>query len=135
MFRTFAVDERRVCRLRHPLQQAGVLRYSRNLTSRRPDMITEIAQIDVKPGSEKDFEAAIAKAEPIFRRCKGWKSFELHRGIEKPSRYRLLIKWETLENHTVDFRGSENFAEWRALVGPHFAAPPEVEHTDTVASF
>ena len=48
-------------------------------------MITEIAQIDVKPGSEKDFEAAIAKAEPIFRRCKGWKSFELHRSIEKPS--------------------------------------------------
>jgi heme-degrading monooxygenase HmoA len=98
-------------------------------------MITEIAQIDVKPGSEQDFEAAIAKAQPIFKRCKGWKSFELHRSIEKPSRYRLHIKWETLENHTVDFRGSENFAEWRALVGPHFAAPPEVEHTNTVVSF
>jgi heme-degrading monooxygenase HmoA len=98
-------------------------------------MITEIAQIDVKPGHEKDFEAAIAKAEPIFRRCKGWKSFELHRSIEKPSRYRLHIKWETLENHTVDFRGSENFSQWRALVGPHFASPPEVEHTDTVVRF
>jgi heme-degrading monooxygenase HmoA len=91
-------------------------------------MITEIAQIDVKPGSEKEFEAAIARAEPIFKRCKGWKGFELHRGIEKPSRYRLHIKWETLENHTVDFRGSENFAEWRALVGPHFAAPPGRAH-------
>ena len=98
-------------------------------------MITEIAQIDIKPGSEKEFEAAIAKAEPIFKRCKGWKGFELHRGIEKPSRYRLHIKWETLENHTVDFRGSENFAEWRALVGPHFASPPEVEHTNTVVSY
>src|ERR1700730_6553972 len=119
MFRTFAVDERRVCRLRHPLQQAGVLRYSRNLTSRRPHMITEIARIDVKPGSEKDFEAAIAKAEPIFKRCKGWQSFELHRSIENPRRCRLHIKWETLETHTVDVCGSENFAEWRALVGPH----------------
>jgi heme-degrading monooxygenase HmoA len=98
-------------------------------------MITEIAQIDVKPGHEQDFEAAIAKAESIFKRCKGWKSFELHRSIEKPSRYRLHIKWETLENHTVDFRGSENFAKWRALVGPHFASPPEVEHTDTVVRF
>jgi heme-degrading monooxygenase HmoA len=98
-------------------------------------MITEIAEIEVKPGSEKDFEAAIAKAEPIFRRCKGWKSFELHRSIEKPSRYRLHIKWETVENHTVDFRGSEDFAEWRALVGPHFASPPEVEHTNTVVRF
>jgi heme-degrading monooxygenase HmoA len=98
-------------------------------------MITEIAQIDIKPGSEQDFEAAIAQAQTIFRRCKGWKSFELHRSIEKPSRYRLLIEWETLENHVVDFRESANFTEWRALVGPHFASPPEVEHTNTVATF
>ncbi|MDU6242457.1 MAG: antibiotic biosynthesis monooxygenase, partial [Bradyrhizobium sp.] len=45
---------------------------------------------------------------------------------------RLMVKWETLENHTVDFRGSENFTEWRGLVGPYFAAPPDVEHTETV---
>lgn len=95
-------------------------------------MITEIAQIEIKPGSEKDFEAAVAKAQEIFKRCKGWKSFELHRSIEKPSRYRLHIKWETLENHTVDFRGSPDFAEWRALVGPYFETPPYVEHTETV---
>jgi heme-degrading monooxygenase HmoA len=82
-------------------------------------MITEIAQIDVKPGSEKDFEAAIAKAEPIFRRCKGWKSFELHRGIEKPSRYRLHIKWETLENHTVDF---SRLGEFRRMASAGRAA-------------
>jgi hypothetical protein len=43
-----------------------------------------------------------------------------------------MVKWETLENHTVDFRGSENFTEWRGLVGQYFAAPPEVEHTETV---
>ena len=43
-----------------------------------------------------------------------------------------MVKWETLESHTVDFRGSENFAEWRGLVGHYFAAPPEVEHTETV---
>jgi heme-degrading monooxygenase HmoA len=98
-------------------------------------MITEIAQIDVKPGQEKDFEAAVAMAQTIFKRCKGWKSFELHRSIEKPSRYRLHITWETLENHTVDFRESENFTEWRGLVGPHFAEPPQVEHTNTVLRF
>ncbi|QIG92397.1 MULTISPECIES: antibiotic biosynthesis monooxygenase family protein [unclassified Bradyrhizobium] len=95
-------------------------------------MITEIAQIDVKPGSEKDFEAAVAKARPLLLRAKGGKGFELHRSIEKPSRYRLVAKWETLENHTVDFRGSEDFTAWRALVGPYFAAAPEVEHTETV---
>ena len=50
----------------------------------------------------------------------------------KPARYRLFVTWETLENHTVDFRGSENFTEWRGLVGQFFAAPPEVEHTRKV---
>ena len=95
-------------------------------------MITEIAQIDVKPGTEKDFEAAVAKARPLFLRAKGVKGFELHKSIEKPQRYRLMAKWETLENHTVDFRGSEDFTAWRGLVGQYFAAPPEVEHTETV---
>lgn len=95
-------------------------------------MITEIAQIDVKPGTEADFEAAVAKARTVFGRSKGFCGFELHRSIEKPQRYRLMVKWQTLENHTVDFRGSENFTEWRALVGPFFVAPPEVEHTEIV---
>jgi heme-degrading monooxygenase HmoA len=98
-------------------------------------MILEIAQIDVKPGTEKEFEAAVAKARPLFLRAKGGKGFELHKSIEKPSRYRLMAKWETLENHTVDFRGSEDFTAWRGLVGQYFAAPPEVEHTEiTVTS-
>jgi len=97
-------------------------------------MITEIAQIDVKPGSGKDFEAAVAKARAAFGRSKGFHGFELHRSIEKPQRYRLMVKWATLENHTVDFRGSEQFAAWRALVGPYFASPPEVEHTETVVT-
>src|SRR5712664_1430800 len=104
----------------------------RILNQRPQPMITEIAQIDVKPGTEKDFEAAVAKARPLFLRAKGGKGFELHKSIEKPSRYRLLAKWDTLENHTVDFRGSEDFTAWRGLVGQYFASPPEVEHTETV---
>jgi heme-degrading monooxygenase HmoA len=95
-------------------------------------MVTEIAQIEVKPGTEKDFEAGVAKAKPLFLRAKGGKGIELHKSIEKPQRYRLMVKWETLESHTVDFRGSENFTEWRGLVGGYFAAPPVVEHTETV---
>ncbi|UTD28892.1 antibiotic biosynthesis monooxygenase [Bradyrhizobium sp. WD16] len=97
-------------------------------------MITEIAQIEIKPGSEKDFEAAVAKARDAFGRSKGFLGFELHRSIEKPQRYRLLAKWQSVEAHTVDFRGSDNFAEWRTLVGPYFASPPEVEHTETVVT-
>ncbi len=97
-------------------------------------MVTEIAQIEVKPGSEKDFEAGVAKAKPLFMRARGCHGMELQKSVEKPTRYRLFVKWGTLENHTVDFRGSEDFQAWRSLVGQYFAAPPEVEHTETVVS-
>jgi quinol monooxygenase YgiN len=96
-------------------------------------MVLEIAQIDVKPGMEDDFEAGVAKAVPIFRRAKGCTAFEVQRSIELPSRYRLFIHWDTLENHTVDFRGSADYQEWRKLVGHCFAEPPVVEHTNKLA--
>jgi len=99
-------------------------------------MFLEIAQIEVKPGHEAEFEAGVAKAAPLFKRAKGCSGMELQRSVEKPSRYRLFVRWATLENHTVDFRGSADFQEWRKLVGHCFASPPEVEHTrETVRGF
>jgi heme-degrading monooxygenase HmoA len=95
-------------------------------------MITEIAQIDVKPGMEAEFEKGVTQAAPIFKRAKGCRSLELRRSIEKPSRYRLFIGWDTVENHTADFRSSADFQEWRKLVGHCFASPPEVEHVSEV---
>jgi heme-degrading monooxygenase HmoA len=92
-------------------------------------MVTEIAQIEIKPGMEAAFEAGVTNAAPIFQRARGCKGMELHRSLEQPQRYRLLVKWDTVENHTVDFRGSEDFQEWRKLVGHCFASAPEVEHT------
>jgi heme-degrading monooxygenase HmoA len=96
-------------------------------------MITEIAQIDIKPGSEAEFENGVKNAVPIFKRAKGCRSMQLQRSIEKPGRYRLFVGWETVENHTVDFRGSADFQEWRKLVGHCFASAPEVEHVSQVA--
>ena len=95
-------------------------------------MILEIAQIEVKPGTEAEFEAGVSKAAPIFERAKGCKGMELQRSVEHPSRYRLFVKWETVENHTVDFRNSSDFQEWRKLVGHCFAEPPAVEHVRQV---
>jgi heme-degrading monooxygenase HmoA len=97
-------------------------------------MFLEIAEIEVKPGLEAEFEAGVAKAVPLFRRATGCFGVELQRSVEKPARYRLFVRWETVENHTVDFRGSADFQEWRKLVGHCFAAPPEVEHTERVAA-
>lgn len=95
-------------------------------------MITEIAQIDVKHGMESEFEAGVKNAAPIFKRAKGCHGLELERSIEKPNRYRLFVKWETVEDHNVGFRGSPDFQEWRKLVGHCFASPPEVEHVTRV---
>lgn len=95
-------------------------------------MITEIAQIEVKPGMETAFEAGVKDAAPVFKRAKGSRGMELRRSIEHPSRYRLFVTWETLENHTVDFRESADFQEWRKLVGHCFASPPAVEHVRQV---
>jgi heme-degrading monooxygenase HmoA len=99
-------------------------------------MIMEIAQIDIKPGLEGDFEAGVGKAAPLFQRAKGCQGMTLQRSHETPSRYRLFVKWDTLENHTKDFRESVDFQEWRKLVGHCFAAPPHVEHvTEVVHGF
>jgi heme-degrading monooxygenase HmoA len=95
-------------------------------------MILEIAQVEVKPGEEDAFEARVDEALAIFRRATGCLGLELQRSIETPSRYRVMIRWRTLENHMTDFRGSPLYQEWRALVGPHFASPPQIEHCRAV---
>ena len=97
-------------------------------------MVLEIAEIEVTPGKEAAFEEGVRKARPLFQAARGYLSLQLHRSIEQPSRYRLLVGWETVENHMVDFRESPAFQEWRALVGPYFASPPRVEHTNVVVS-
>ncbi len=95
-------------------------------------MFTEIAQIEIKEGSNAAFEAGVAKAKPLFLRAKGCKGVTLQKSVEHPTRYRLYVLWETVENHMVDFRESDDFQAWRGLVGPHFATPPQVEHTSEV---
>jgi heme-degrading monooxygenase HmoA len=95
-------------------------------------MILEIAQIEVKPGMEADFETGVKNAGPVFKRAKGCTGMALQRSHEKPQRYRLFVQWETLENHNKDFRESADFQEWRKLVAHCFASPPEVEQVRQV---
>jgi heme-degrading monooxygenase HmoA len=91
-------------------------------------MIHEIATLTIKPGSEKDFEEAAARAVPLFQQAPGALSFRLDRTVENPSEYTLIVGWRTVEDHTEAFRNSPAFAKWRELVSPHFAAPPQVKH-------
>lgn len=98
-------------------------------------MFYEIASIRIHPGSEAAFEARVAEAEPLFRRAKGCVSMALHKMVEEPARYHLMVGWETVEDHTVDFRQSEDFKQWRALVGEFFVTPPEVAHWEAKHTF
>ena len=92
-------------------------------------MILEIADIRIHPGQQAAFEAAIERGlATVISRARGFKGGKVNRGIESPERYLLQIFWETLEDHTVAFRGGPLFAEWRAIVGPFFNGPPHVEH-------
>jgi quinol monooxygenase YgiN len=96
-------------------------------------VITEIAVLTIDPSRAADFEAAVAQAAPQFQSAPGCLGMALERIIDDPSRYRLVVRWATLEAHTVDFRNSPNFMAWRALAGPFFTAPPAVEHSQQVA--
>jgi heme-degrading monooxygenase HmoA len=96
-------------------------------------VIVEIAQIDILGGREADFEAAFMQAIGFAAGSPGYLGHELRRSLEHRSRYLLRIEWTTLEAHTVTFRGSAAFSQWRAAVGPFFASAPVVEHFEPVA--
>jgi heme-degrading monooxygenase HmoA len=97
-------------------------------------MILELADIRIQPGQQAAFEEAIARGlRTVIAHAKGFQGFKVNQGIENPERYILQIFWETLADHTVGFRESPAFAEWRAIVGPFFAAPPVVEHFTLLA--
>jgi heme-degrading monooxygenase HmoA len=95
-------------------------------------MILEVADIRIPPGQNAAFEAAIRQGleTVIAPHAKGYVAHKVQRGVESRERYLLFIWWQTLENHTVDFRQGPLFAEWRGFIGPYLAAPPHVEHFD-----
>ena len=96
-------------------------------------MILEIADIRIHPGQQAAFEEAIQRGiATVASKAQGFQGFKVNRCIETPERYVLQIFWDTLEDHTVGFRQGPLFTEWRAIIGPFFAAPPAVEHFSLV---
>ena len=96
-------------------------------------MILEHCDIEIDPLKGPEFEEAIIRGvETVIAHSKGFRGYKVNHSIESPERYVLMIYWETIENHTVDFRGSAAFADWRAIVGPYFVKPPMVEHMTLV---
>jgi len=91
-------------------------------------MILEMAVLQVKPGRAGEFQDAFRTAEPIIAASTGYLGHELHRCVEDPNQFLLLVRWRTLEDHTKGFRGSPQYERWKALLH-HFYDPfPTVLH-------
>jgi heme-degrading monooxygenase HmoA len=91
-------------------------------------MIVETALFTIREEDAALFRQTFARARRCIETSKGFHRLEMHRGIEAPDTFILIVWWETLEDHTVAFRQSDNFARWRAEIGHLFAAPPVVNH-------
>ena len=91
-------------------------------------MILEVAVLDIRTGETAEFEAAFQQASPLIASMPGYIDHELQKCVETSHRYILLVNWQTLEAHTVGFRQSPEYQEWKRLLH-HFYDPfPNVEH-------
>jgi heme-degrading monooxygenase HmoA len=95
-------------------------------------MILEIASFDIRPEAAVEFEAAYAEATHVIARAGGHLGHEMHRSVDTPGRYVLTVRWRTREDHVLGFRGSVLFTQWRALLQPHFATAPVVDHLELI---
>lgn len=95
-------------------------------------MILEVASFNVRPEAVADFESSFAQARRVIAAAAGHLGHELHRSVDAPGRYLLLVRWRTREDHAVGFRESALYQQWRGLLHRHFAVPPVVDHLEPV---
>lgn len=116
----------------HSCKRSLLLTANYFFDERRP-MILEHCDIEIDPSKNAEFEKAILLGvETVIAKSQGFRGFKVNHSVETPARYLLMIYWDTLENHTIDFRGSDAFADWRNIVGPFFVKPPVVEHFNLI---
>ena len=91
-------------------------------------MVTEIAVLEITPGAEAAFAEAYRQVRHEVVETEGCRSVRMTRGVESPSRFVLLVEWDSVEAHERNFRATDRFVRWRAAISPHFAQPPAVGH-------
>ena len=91
-------------------------------------MVLEVGLINITPGQEDAFAAAYAKAHETLATTPGCRSVRMTRGVESPSKFVLLVEWDSVNAHLDNFRATDRFHTWRGLIGPYFDGAPLVEH-------
>lgn len=95
-------------------------------------MILEVALLDIKPGTEAQFEKDFALAGQYISSIKGYKGHSLRKCMERGQRYILLVDWEKLEDHEIGFRQSDAYLKWKRLLHHYYDPFPTVEHYTTL---
>jgi heme-degrading monooxygenase HmoA len=95
-------------------------------------MVLEIAEIQIAPGAEEDFEMAYLGVREVLASTPGCRSVRMTHCVETPSRFVLIAEWDSVEAHEQNFRGTDRFTRWRAALSPFFVHPPHVEHFEDV---
>ena len=90
-------------------------------------MVLEVALFDVTAGSEQDFRSGYGRARSALASSPGLRSIRMTQGIETPSRFVLLVEWDSVAAHQA-FRDSDRYPTWRAGIAEYFAEQPRVEH-------
>ena len=93
-------------------------------------MILEAVILQVKEDFENEFETDFKIASQYISSVKGYLSHSLQKCIENKSQYLLLVQWEKLEDHTIGFRTSPEYQEWKKLLHHYYDPFPVVEHYD-----
>ncbi len=91
-------------------------------------MILEVAILNIFPDKTIEFEASFEISQSIISSMKGYRGHQLQKCLETSGRYILLVNWEKLEDHTIGFRESPEYQQWKDQLH-HFYFPfPVVEH-------
>jgi heme-degrading monooxygenase HmoA len=95
-------------------------------------MVLEVAILQVIKGEEFHFERDFEIASQFIQSIPGYVNHSLRKCIEEENKYLLMVDWEKLEDHTVGFRESKQYLEWKKLLHNYYNPFPVVEHYEMV---
>jgi heme-degrading monooxygenase HmoA len=97
-------------------------------------MIYEIAVLPVYEEHVELFRRAFANVAPLLTRAKGYRGHLLAQGIEDPRLFNLIVRWNTLEDHTPGFEETEDHRLFMMGLEDHLSGEARVYHIEGAVS-